>query len=110
MEARTLTEYLARAIESSEQRDHRNTVKTAAREHHGRLGGDFDKASDYHEAARELASEAQGGDPQFTDKEKINLEVYAERLNDAAERERYLELARSEGHSQEREASASLSR
>jgi hypothetical protein len=71
---------------------------------------DFEKASDYHKEARELASEATGRDPQFTDKEKINLEIYAESQNDAAEREWYLELARSEGHSQERETSASMSR
>ncbi len=100
VEARTLTEYLARAIESSEQRDLRHTVKLAAREHHGCLVSEFEKASDYHQAASELASEAQDGEPKFNDKEKINLEIYAERQNDAAERERYLELARGESHSQ----------
>lgn len=111
VEARTLTEYVARVIESSEHRDYRHTVKTAAREHHGRLVADFEKASDYQEAAREMASEAQGRDPQFTDKEKMNLEIYAERQNDASERERYLELARSGNtQSQEREVAASRSR
>ena len=46
VEARTLTEYLARAItETREQRDFRQTVKLAAREHHGRLASDFEKAS-----------------------------------------------------------------
>jgi len=97
-------------MDSREQRNHRHAVKLAASEHHGRLVNDFEKASDYHKEAREMAAEATGRDPQFTDKEKINLEIYAERQNDAAERERYLELARSEGHSQEREASASMSR
>lgn len=110
VEARTLTEYLARAIESSELRDHRHSVKTAAREHHGRLVGDFDKASDYHKEARELASEATGHDPKFTDKEKISLEIYAERQNDAVERERYLELARGESQSLDHDLSASHSR
>jgi len=110
VEVRTLTEYLARAIESSEQRDHRHTVKLAAREHHGRLVDDFEKASDYHEAAKELASEGKDGEPKFTDKEKINLEIYAERQNDAAERERYLELARSESRSQQLDISASRGR
>jgi hypothetical protein len=110
VEARTLTEYLARAIESSEHRDYRHTVKLAACEHHGRLVNNFDKASDYHEAARDLASEARDREPQFTDKEKINLEIYAERQNDAAERERYLDLARGESHSQECEVSISRSR
>lgn len=110
VEARTLTEYLARAIESREQRDFRHTVRLAAKEHHGRLVSDFEKAQDYHEAARELASEAKNRDPEFNDKEKINLEIYAERQNDEATRDRYLELARGESQSQEREVSASYSR
>ncbi len=110
VEARTLTEYLARAIESHEQRDYRHTVKVAAREHHGRLVNDFEKASDYHEAARELASEAKEREPHFTDKEKINLEIYAERQNDAVDRETYLELATGESRAQDREVSASRSR
>ena len=110
VEARTLTEYLVRAIESSDHRDYRHTVKLAAREHHGRLVNDFEKASDYHDAARELATEAKVSEPKFTDKEKINLEIYAERQNDATERERYLELARGESHAQERDVAASRSR
>jgi len=57
-----------------------------------------------------LASEAKDREPKFTDKEKINLEIYAERQNDEAERERLLGMARVEDHSKEREASASLSR
>jgi hypothetical protein len=101
---------LARAIESREQRGFRHTVKSAAKEHHGRLVNDFEKAQDYHEAARELASEAKDRDPQFNDKEKINLEIYAERQNDAAERERYLELARGDSHTQEHDLAASRSR
>ena len=111
VEARNLTDYLARTLlESREQRDHRYTVKSAAREHHGRLVSDFQKAQDYHEATRELALEVTNREPKFTDKEKITLEIYAERQNDAIERERYLEMARAENHSHEREASASRSR
>ena len=111
VEARNLTDYLARALlESREQRDHRSTVKSAAREHHARLVSDFQKAHDYHEATRELASEVTNREPNFTDKEKINLEIYAERQNDAAERQRYLGLARSERDSQERAVSMSHSR
>jgi hypothetical protein len=110
VEARTLTEYLARAIESSEHRDYRHAVRNAAHEHHVRLGKDFEKASNYHEAARELAAEAQTRDAKFTDKEVINLEIYAERQSDGAERDRLLGIARGEGHSKEHEASASLSR
>ena len=111
VEARNLTDYLARTLlESREQRDHRSTVRLAAREHHGRLVSDFNKAQDYHEATCELASEVTDREPNFTDKERINLEIYAERQNDAMERERYLEMARTESHSHEREASASRSR
>lgn len=103
VEARTMTEYLARAIESREQRDHRHTVKLAAKEHQGRLAGEFEKTQDYHHSARELASEAKDREPKFNDKEKINLEIYAERQNDEAERERYLALARDNSHTQQRE-------
>lgn len=111
VEARTLTEYLARIItESREQRDFRQTVKIAAGEHHGRLTEDFQKASDYHDAAHELASEAHGSDPQFSDKERINLEIYAERQSDESERSRYLELAVGGDHSQEQEISLTQSR
>lgn len=108
---RTLTEYLARAIlETSEQRDHRQPVKLAAREHHGRLSSDFAKAQDYHDAARELASETQEHEPKFTDKERINLEIYAARQNDAAERDKYLALARGENRAPERDVVASQNR
>jgi len=96
VEARTLTEYLARAIESTEQRDFRRTVKLAAHEHHGRLVSEFEKAQEYHHAAHQMASGAKDREPTFTDKEKINLEIHAERQNDDAERERYLDLARRE--------------
>jgi len=109
VESRTLTEYLARAIESTAYRDYRHTITSAAHEHHGRLAKDFEKASSYHGAARELAAEAQGRDPQFTDKERINLEIYAERQNDEMTRQQYLELARTE-RSDEREISVSQSR
>lgn len=55
VEARSPTDYLARALlESREQQQHRDTVKSAARDHHARLAKDSEKASDYHEAAREL--------------------------------------------------------
>src|SRR5438067_11058054 len=109
-EARTLTDYLARAIESTQQRDQRHSINLAAREHHGRLVSDFEKAKDYYATARELASEAHGSEPQFTDKEKINLEIYAERQNDETLRDQLLELVRDEAASQEREVSISQSR
>jgi hypothetical protein len=110
VEARTLTDYLARAIESPQQRDQRHSISLAAREHHGRLVSDFEKAKDYYATARELASEAHGSEPQFRDKERINLEIYAERQNDAAIRESHLELARGGSYAQDREVAASRSR
>src|SRR5205807_8813148 len=99
VEARTLTDYLARAIESRGQRDHRHSIQLAAREHHGRLASDFEEARDYYATARELASGAHGSEPQFTDKERINLEIYAERVNNDLERDQYLALARSDQES-----------
>lgn len=108
VEARTLTDYLARAIESRQERDHRHSINLAAREHHGRLVSDFEKAQDYCATARELASEARNAEPQFTDKERINLEIYAERQNDEMSRAQYLELARNEPS--DRDISVSLSR
>src|SRR5215216_393749 len=111
VEARTLTEYVARALtESQEQRQYRHDVKTTARAHETRLLSDLERAEHYHQAARELASEAKDRNPQFTDKEKINLEIYAERQNDESEREKYLELARGSEQSQDRELSISLGR
>ena len=111
VQARNLTEYLANAIlDTRAQRDHRQAVKAAAREHHLRLVNDFEKAGEYHAAARELASEAKNREPRFTDKEKINLEIYVERQNDPTRRDQYLEMSRAETPTAEREASASLSR
>jgi hypothetical protein len=110
VEARTLTDYLARAIESRQERDHRHSINLAAREHHGRLVSDFDKAKDYYATARELASEAHGSEPQFTDKERINVEIYAERQNDDALRARYLGLAQSETRQEERDIAVQQSR
>ena len=111
VEARTLTDYLARAIETTAQRDHRHNINLAAREQHGRLVKDFEKAQEYHEAARELSIEARDRKPKFTDKEMINLEIYAERQTDPQNRERLMELARgNDARSQEREVAASRSR
>lgn len=65
------------------------------------------RASGYHDAARELTSAVERDEPKLTDREKMNLEIYAERQNDLAERERYLELARGERNSEERDISLS---
>jgi hypothetical protein len=111
VEVRTLTDYLARAIENTAQREYRHTLKLAAKEHHGRLVTEFEKASEYHDAARELASAVTNRNPKFTDKEKINLEIYAERQIDLQERDRFLGLARGrDGSVHEREVAVSRSR
>ena len=111
VEVRTLTEYLARAIETTAQRDHRHTLNLAVKEHHGRLVAEVEKASEYHDAARELASAVTNRNPKFTDKEKINLEIYAERQTDPHARERLLDLARDGGGgAQEREGAVFRSR
>lgn len=111
VEVRTLREYVTRAVtESREQREYRHDVKLAAHAHETRLVSDLERAEQYHQAARELASEVKDRNPQFTDKEKINLEIYAERQNDESEREKYLELARGSEQSQDRELSVSLTR
>lgn len=110
VEARTLTDYLARAIESRQQRDHRHSINSAAGEHHGRLVSDFEKAKDYYATARELASEAHGSEPQFTDKEKINLEIYAERQPDPTTRTFYLTLPQGTSERTDRESHRALER
>lgn len=111
VEARTLTDYLARAIETTAQRDHRQSLNLAAKEQHGRLVAEFEKASAYHDAARGLASEVANRNPKFTDKEKMNLEIYAERQADPQEREKFLGLARNgASHAHERESMVSRSR
>jgi len=111
VEARTVTEYIVRAVtDTQEQRQYRHDVKLAAHAHETRLVSDLERAEQYHQAARELASDAKDRNPQFTDKEKINLEIYAERQNDESEREKYLELSRGSEQSQDRELSVSLTR
>jgi hypothetical protein len=111
VEARTVTEYIVRAVtETQEQRQYRHDVKLAARAHETRLVNDLERAEQYHQTARELATEAKHRNPQFTDKERINLEIYAERQDDESERERYLDLARGHEHSQDREMSVSINR
>jgi hypothetical protein len=111
VEARKLTDYLARAIETTAQRGYRHTLNLAAKEHHGRLIAEFEKASEYHDTARELASPVTNRSPKFTDKEKMNLEIHAEEQTDSQERERFLGLARDHaGSAHEREGVISHSR
>ena len=60
---------------------------------------------------RELASSVSSRNPKFTDKEKMNLEIYAERQTDSQEREKFLDLAREQDASaHEREGAVSRGR
>lgn len=111
VEARTLTDYLARLLETAAQREYRHSLNLVARETHGQLVTEFQKASEYHDATRQLASEVTNRKAKFTDKEKINLEIYAEKQNDPQDRESILDLARSrDGGVHERGAVHSRSR
>lgn len=111
VEAHTLTNYLVRSLtETLEDRNFRNQVKLAARENHARLVNGVKRAERYHEAARELASESDHANPQFTDKEKMNLEIYAERQTNEQRRDDYLALARGEDVLENREISISRGR
>ena len=110
VEARSLTDYLAQAMETTAQRDYRHTLKLAAKEHHGRLVAEFEKASEYHDVARELASAVTSHNPTFTDKEKINLEIYAERQNNEDDRQKFLGLARGDAPGRSQALSVSRGR
>lgn len=98
-------------IEKPDARETRHAIEAASANSQARLIAENEKSRAYLEAAREIAgnlhaeAREQGIDttrlaPEFTPKEKINLEIYAERQTDPTERERYLGLARGEvGHS-----------
>jgi hypothetical protein len=94
VKARTLTEYLARVIETPAQRDHRQTINSRPRNIMNRLIKEFEKAQPYHEATSGLSWEPREQKPKFTGKEKINLEIYAERQMDPQNREPLMALAR----------------
>jgi hypothetical protein len=94
-------------IEKPDARETRHAIEAASANSQARLITENEESRAYLEAAREIAgnlraeAREQGIDttrlvPEFTPKERINLEVYAERQTDPAERERYLGLARGE--------------
>jgi hypothetical protein len=94
-------------VEKSDARETRRAIEAAAANSQARLVTDYEKSLTYLEAAREIAGSLraevreQAIDklhlmPAFTPKERINLEVYAERLADPRERAHYLSLARGE--------------
>lgn len=94
-------------IEKPAARETRQAIETASAHSRARLITENEKSRAYLEAAREIAgnlraeAREQGIDisrlvPEFTPKERINLEIYAERQTEPTERERYLGLARGE--------------
>jgi len=94
-------------VEKLAAREHRLAIEAAAANTYSRLVADHEKSRSYYEAAREIAEglhkEMQGRTadkipvtPEFTAKEQINLEIYAERQADPQARDHYLRLARGE--------------
>jgi len=106
---RSLAERVLRPlIEAPGEREQHDAIRAAFAQYRDHLLAGHDKSLAYHAAAREIAgllhaqvSERAGTEkiqigPEFTAKEEINLEIYAERLTDPNEREHYLRLARGE--------------
>jgi hypothetical protein len=94
-------------IEKPDARKTRHAIEAASAKSQARLIAENEKSRAYLEAAREIAgnlraeAREQGIDttrlaPEFTPKERINLEIYAERQADPTERDRYLSMARGE--------------
>jgi len=94
-------------LEKPAARETRHAIEAASANSQARLVTDFEKSRAYLEAAREVAGslgtelreqaiEKSHLMPAFTPKERINLEIYAERQADPRERAHYLDLARGE--------------
>jgi hypothetical protein len=92
-------------LEKPAARETRHAIEAASANSQARLVTDYEKSRAYLEAAREIAGSLraelreQAIDksqmvPAFTPKERINLEIYAERQADPRERAHYLSLAR----------------
>ncbi len=94
-------------LEKPAARETRHAIEAASANSQVQLVVDYEKSLAYLEAAREIAGNLraevreQGIDythlmPALTSKERIELEIYAERQADPRERDRYLSLARGE--------------
>jgi hypothetical protein len=102
-EPQSILERIARPlIESPAERELREAVQTALQHQQHHLAADLEKSRVYYEAAREIAGELSPGRnsgkplnlpaPEFSPKEEMNIEIYAERLTDERRREHYLGL------------------
>lgn len=94
-------------LEKPATRETRQAIEAASASSQARLVADYEKSLAYLEAAREIAGKLraevreQGIDythlmPTLTPKERIDLEIYAERQADPLQRAHYLSLARGE--------------
>jgi hypothetical protein len=102
-EPQSILERIARPlIEAPAEREMREAVQTALQHQQHQLEGDLEKSRAYYEAAREVADSLSIGRnngsplslpaPEFSPKEEMNIEIYAERLTDVERREHYLGL------------------
>jgi len=102
-EPRSILERIARPlIEAPAERELREAVRTSLEHQQRHLTDDLEKSRVYFEAAREIAGELSPGRnqgslgnlpaPEFSPKEEMNIEIYAERLADERRREHYLGL------------------
>jgi hypothetical protein len=102
-ESQSILERIARPlIEAPAEREMREAVQTALQHQQHYLTGDLEKSRVYFEAAREMADTLSPGRnngrpvslpaPEFSPKEEMNIEIYAERLTDERRREHYLGL------------------
>jgi hypothetical protein len=102
-EPRSVLERIARPlVEAPAEREMREAVQTALQHQQTQLAGDLEKSRAYFEAAREMADSLSIGRnqgshmslpaPEFSPKEEMNIEIYAERLTDEGRREHYLGL------------------
>src|SRR5262245_65158099 len=102
-EPRSILERIARPlIEATAERELREAVRTSLEHQQRQLTDDLEKSRVYFEAAREIAGELSPGRnqgslgnlpaPEFSPKEEMNIEIYAERLADERRREHYLGL------------------
>jgi hypothetical protein len=93
-------------IERRSERELHDAIRTAFAQYRDQLLSGHEKSLSYLAATREIAellhaetkehAGAEKAAPEFTPKERINIEIYAERLTDPKEREHYLRLARGE--------------
>jgi len=102
-EPRSILERIARPLfEAPAERELREAIRTSLEHQQRHLTDDLEKSRVYFEAAREIAGELSPGRnqgslenlpaPEFSPKEEMNIEIYAERLADEIRREHYLGL------------------